>query len=93
MPCLEGCKVLITGGSGFLGSHLWRRLVKLGAEVHATSRFEHAPEREGPTWWRTDLSSVHHIRKLLTDLKPTVVYHLAGAAGGQARPGIDSTDD
>lgn len=30
---LDGQKVLITGGAGFIGSHLARRLVSLGAEV------------------------------------------------------------
>ncbi|MER2513614.1 MAG: NAD-dependent epimerase/dehydratase family protein [Nitrosomonas ureae] len=30
---LDGQKVLITGGAGFIGSHLARRLVNLGAEV------------------------------------------------------------
>src|SRR4051812_15733149 len=29
----EGCKVLITGGAGFIGSHLAEALVSLGAHV------------------------------------------------------------
>lgn len=90
MSCLDswqGHKVLITGGSGFLGSYLCRRLIRLGAEVHATSRSHRASERGGPIWWHSDLSSIHHVRKLLTELRPTVVYHLAGAAG--AKPDLE----
>jgi UDP-glucose 4-epimerase len=32
---LSGAPVLVTGASGFIGSHLVRRLVDLGADVHA----------------------------------------------------------
>lgn len=31
----KGCKVLITGSEGFIGSHLTQRLVELGAQVRA----------------------------------------------------------
>ena len=83
----RGQRVLVTGGSGFLGSHLCRRLIELGAEVHATSRMQRASERGGPIWWQTDLSAIHSVRRLLSDLKPTLVYHLAGSAG--AKPDLE----
>ena len=35
MGSLEGTSVLVTGGCGFIGSHLTRRLVAEGADVHA----------------------------------------------------------
>ncbi len=90
MPNLDiwrGQKILVTGGSGFLGSHLCRRLLELGAEVHATSRVQRASEPGGPIWWQTDLTAIHNVRRLLTDLKPMVVYHLAGSAG--AKPDLE----
>ena len=34
-------------------------------------------------WWQTDLASIQHVRKLMTDLKPMAVFHLAGSAGAQ----------
>ena len=37
---LEGTRVLITGISGFIGSHLARRLVKEEAEVYGLIRNE-----------------------------------------------------
>lgn len=51
--------------------------------MHATSRSHRASEPGGPTWWQTDLTSIHTVRRLLTDLKPMAVFHLAGATGAQ----------
>ena len=34
----RGSRTLVTGASGFLGSHLCQRLLDCGACVHATSR-------------------------------------------------------
>jgi nucleoside-diphosphate-sugar epimerase len=39
-------RVLITGGSGFIGSHLVRRLLKAGAEVGVTVRYGNVMKNE-----------------------------------------------
>jgi UDP-glucose 4-epimerase len=77
-------KVLVTGGSGFLGSHLCRRLCELGAEVYATSRISRPSREGGPVWWQSDLTSLDEARTLLSKHPPEVIYHMAGAVG--ARP-------
>jgi UDP-glucose 4-epimerase len=74
-------KVLVTGGSGFLGSHLCRRLHGLGAEVHATSRISRPIQEGRPTWWQSDLCSLEEARALLSTHRPDVIYHLAGSVG------------
>ena len=37
-PDLVGRKVLLTGATGFVGSHLLKRLIKEGCEVHISVR-------------------------------------------------------
>jgi UDP-glucose 4-epimerase len=72
-------KVLVTGGSGFLGTHLCRRLVESGAEVYATSRVERAQCDAEPCWRQADLADIGVARRLVSEVRPDIVYHLAGS--------------
>jgi len=75
-------KVLVTGASGFIGSHLCRRLVKDQAEVHAIYRTQ-APAKESLVrWWQADVSDLTSVRRLFRDIRPDVVYHLASHVKG-----------
>jgi UDP-glucose 4-epimerase len=82
-----GEKVLVTGGRGFLGSHLCRRLLNCGVEVHATSRHPQSPQNTQVKWWQADLEDISAVRGLLTTTKPDVIYHLAGSVG--ASPSLE----
>ena len=73
-------RVLVTGGSGFLGSHVVDRLRALGAaEVFV-------PRRE-----RYDLTRQEDAARVLADARADVVLHLAAEVGGiganRAHPG------
>jgi nucleoside-diphosphate-sugar epimerase len=84
---LFGCKILITGASGFLGSHLASRLCENGADVHAVSRSQRQMQANGPRWWHGDMAEIATVRELFHEVKPDVVFHLSGLA--TARPDRD----
>ncbi len=79
---------LITGGSGFIGQHLCRRLCAEGQSVHATSRRPRGIRPNGPVWHEDDLADLASARRLFAALKPEVIYHLAGAVGASPDLGL-----
>jgi UDP-glucose 4-epimerase len=75
-------RVLITGASGFIGSHLCQRLLDEGAEVHAVYRTQTPPQDSGARWWQADLSDEASVRALFRDIRPEVIFHLASHVKG-----------
>jgi GDP-L-fucose synthase len=71
--------VLVTGGGGFLGSHLVERLRGRGLDPFVARRREY------------DLVSPADAERLFADAKPELVFHLAAEVGGiganRANPG------
>lgn len=65
-----GRKIAVTGGSGFLGSHVCERLEELGAEVFVPRSSEY------------DLVHEEAVNRLYADAEPEIVIHLAARVGG-----------
>jgi UDP-glucose 4-epimerase len=78
----SGRKLLITGASGFIGSHLRHRLRRGDVEVHAVSRTERYSVEDGVRWWQGELAELTVVRELLTAVKPDVIFHLASHVVG-----------
>jgi len=66
----QGKKVLVTGGNGFVGRHLVKKLNDLGAIVMA------------PTHEQYDLVEIDQIKKMYSEYPCDMVIHLAAVVGG-----------
>lgn len=61
-------RALVTGASGFVGTHLRCQLLEEGAEVHSVERAR--------------FSQPQALRALIEQVRPTHIFHLAGVLGG-----------
>lgn len=86
MEELSGLKIMVTGGTGFLGSHLTHRLVEAGARVHAISRMPRQSDNT-VSWWQGSFEDSDGTRKLIDAIHPDIIFHLGGHV--TAAPGIE----
>ena len=77
-------RVLITGISGFAGSHLAEQLLDLGCQVHGTIRRHAVPMHENIehlrgkiTLHEADITSAERILAIFEEVRPNAVFHLA----------------
>jgi len=79
---LAGRRVLVTGGTGFLGTQLCRALGALGAEVYAVSRRPPAQHDAAPCWQAGDLAGAATVGAVFDRARPDVVFHLTSHGVG-----------
>jgi UDP-glucuronate 4-epimerase len=93
-------RILLTGGAGFIGSHVAEALLRRGAELTIVDNLD---KFYSPEWKRANLAEVRRvgkfnffeqdiceyrgIRELTERVRPEVVIHLAARAG--VRPSIE----
>ena len=83
VEALAGRKVLVTGGSGFIASHLVSKLCEIGAEVTVLTKYNSVIDnvRLAKLWDRIgvlegDLRNLDSLGQI-KDLKPEYVFHFA----------------
>ena len=94
MTTLQDTRVLITGATGFIGSHLAERLAGEGAEVTlavepGASKANVADILDRVRVREADLRDVQTVQQLVQGCQPSIVYHLA--AVGVTDPGVSPT--
>jgi len=77
----QGRRVLVTGARGFIASRLCQRLIAEGAEVCGLSTKAIAPQG-GMSWRQIDLTDRAAVTTLIRDVRPEVLFHLAGHVSG-----------
>lgn len=71
-------RLLITGGSGFLGTHLVQQAEEDGRWETWALYFQHAPAHSGLADWRcVDLRDRAAVRGLVRQVRPAVIIHTA----------------
>ncbi len=87
-------KTLITGGAGFIGSHLAEALLKRGDEVVSLDNFSdyYSPDRKKKNigeakksknykFFEADVRNFGEIKKIIDKEKPSAIVHLASMVG------------
>jgi len=74
-------KILLTGRTGFIGSHLYPKLIDEGHEVwnltrHVAGRYEYL-KSEKERFVFADLTDFSRVREIVQQVQPEVVIHLA----------------
>lgn len=93
--------ILVTGGAGFIGSHLCERLLKDGKEVIAVDDFNdfYDPKRKEKNImgclknkrfkiYKSDIRNKEEIKKIFEKNKIDIIVHLAARAG--VRPSMEN---
>jgi nucleoside-diphosphate-sugar epimerase len=79
-------KLAITGGTGFVGSHLIDTALAAGHEVKALTRREQPP-RQGVEWIAGDLEDRNALHQLVTDAD--AIVHVAGVISASDKAAFD----
>ena len=76
-------KILITGGAGFIGSHLVDRLVEKGEEVSIIDDMSGGSRKnlnKQAKFYKVDLRDAEKTAATIKKIKPEIVFHLAANA-------------
>jgi nucleoside-diphosphate-sugar epimerase len=74
-------KVLVAGGSGFIGTAVVRALTNSGMEIHATCNSKRPIDNDQVTWHRLNLLNKEEVVSLFNEVRPEILIQLAWCTG------------
>lgn len=69
--------VLITGGSGFIGTNLVEHYARAGDRVVNVDIVAPRNPTHAQYWTRLDIRDAHSLQKVVRDLSPNLIFHMA----------------
>jgi nucleoside-diphosphate-sugar epimerase len=84
----SGKKILVTGATGFIGSHLCRKLFEYDTKVYGISRNPPSQNRENADWRMGDPADFEFVRKVMIEIEPDIIYHLGSQVVGSRSLGL-----
>jgi nucleoside-diphosphate-sugar epimerase len=73
-------RILITGPSGFIGTHCLQQLLRRSGDFHAVSRTGKGDSQAGITWHACDLRNAAQAVALVAEVRPSLLLHAAWIA-------------
>jgi UDP-glucose 4-epimerase len=80
---IMGIKILVTGGTGFIGSHLVDTLIAKGHTVAVLDDLSGSTLsylNPKATFYQCDIRNFNKLKKIMGEYQPSVIYHLAANA-------------
>ena len=86
-------RILITGGSGFIGTHLIDNLVRKGAEVLNVDIVAPKVQEQNSYWVQCNILDSTNLNQVLRNFQPDYLVHLAARATTEGRSLDDYRDN
>ncbi len=80
---IKGSKVIVTGGAGFIGSHLVDRLISLETQVTIIDNLSFGFEKNvnpKANFIQSDVCDYIQLHKIISNVNPNLIFHLAANA-------------